>query len=428
MPFLDYMGEDGRGSALLPKQQRAHDKVEQSTPRLRMFDAPTRSGPSPARARLLVVDDEPEFLRTMTRTFAAWGYEVMTAKTGSEAISSVIGNAFDAIVCDILMPQMDGIQLLREVKSHDPQVPVVLITAEPALDTAVRAVESGAFRYLRKDVALDELRQVLDKAVRTSRLARLEKQAGRFFSDSEAMGSLPVGLEASFEQAMQSLWVAYQPIVNYSKQTIFGYEALLRSDEPKLPHPGAVLQAAEQLDSLNTLGRKIRERAALDMQNHVNQALLFINLHVADLLDPTLYEPDAPLSNIADRVVLEITERASLDKVPDALDRVAALRKMGYWIAVDDLGAGYAGLSSFALLEPEIVKLDMSLVRGVHESPTKQKLVRTMTALSQDMGMLVVAEGVETADERNALQSLGCDLLQGFLFARPAWPLPEVRW
>jgi EAL domain-containing protein (putative c-di-GMP-specific phosphodiesterase class I) len=101
---------------------------------------------------------------------------------------------------------------------------------------------------------------------------------------------------------------------------------------------------------------------------------------------------------------------------------------MGFKIAVDDLGAGYAGLSSFTVLEPEIVKLDMSLIRDIHITSTKQKVVRSMTALSKDMGMTVVAEGVETREERACLVDLGCDLLQGFLFAKPGRAFPGVAW
>ena len=101
---------------------------------------------------------------------------------------------------------------------------------------------------------------------------------------------------------------------------------------------------------------------------------------------------------------------------------------MGFQIAIDDLGAGYAGLTSFALLEPEIVKLDMTLVRDVHKQSTKQKLIRSMTALCKDMGMMVVGEGVENAEERDALVELGCDLLQGYLFAKPAAPFPAFSW
>ena len=126
--------------------------------------------------------------------------------------------------------------------------------------------------------------------------------------------------------------------------------------------------------------------------------------------------------------MLEITERSSLDRVPDVRSRIASLRAIGYRIAVDDLGAGYAGLTSFALLEPDFVKLDMSLIRGVDSNSTKQKVVKSMTTLCREMGMLVVAEGVETASECQTLVDLDCDLLQGFLFARPGKPFPEAKW
>jgi EAL domain-containing protein (putative c-di-GMP-specific phosphodiesterase class I) len=101
---------------------------------------------------------------------------------------------------------------------------------------------------------------------------------------------------------------------------------------------------------------------------------------------------------------------------------------MGFRIAVDDLGAGYAGLTSFAMLEPELVKLDMTLVRDIDRSPTKQKLVRSVAGLCKELGMMVVGEGVETAAERDVLISCGCDLLQGYLFAKPDRPFPGHRW
>jgi EAL domain-containing protein (putative c-di-GMP-specific phosphodiesterase class I) len=126
--------------------------------------------------------------------------------------------------------------------------------------------------------------------------------------------------------------------------------------------------------------------------------------------------------------VLEVTERATLDDVPDVRERVARLRALGFRIAIDDLGAGYAGLSSFASLEPDVVKLDMSLVRHAHQHDTKRKLIQSITTLCRDMHMQVVAEGVETSDERDVLIECGCDLLQGYLFAKPGAPFPGVAW
>ena len=125
-------------------------------------------------------------------------------------------------------------------------------------------------------------------------------------------------------------------------------------------------------------------------------------------------------------MVLEVTERTSLEGVRDVTRRVAKLREMGFRIAVDDLGAGYAGLTSFSLLEPEVVKLDMALVRGVDDNPTKQKVIRSMATLCREMGVDMVVEGIETDAERDAVVQLGGDLLQGYLFARPGPPFPRV--
>src|SRR5262249_28665716 len=157
--------------------------------------------------------------------------------------------------------------------------------------------------------------------------------------------------------------------------------------------------------------------------------LLFINLHARDLNDEHLYSPTSPLSNIAGRVVLELTERASLKEVSDLSAKMTRLRKLGFRVAVDDLGAGYAGLSSFTQLEPEFVKLDMSLVRGVDESERKRRVIRAMNSLCEtDLAIRVVTEGVETPAERDVLAQEGCVLLQGYLFAKPAQGFPTPTW
>jgi EAL domain-containing protein (putative c-di-GMP-specific phosphodiesterase class I) len=222
--------------------------------------------------------------------------------------------------------------------------------------------------------------------------------------------------------------MAYQPIVDAKTRELFAYEALLRCAEPAMPHPGAVLEAAEALGRLNDVGRTVRSRVVDPMSMAPPGTLLFVNLHASDLSDDALLSPSAPLTPIASRVVLEITERSSLDGIRDLRPRMAVLRELGFRIAVDDLGAGYAGLTSFARLEPEFVKLDMSLVRDVHKNAIKRKLVRSMTGLCKEMAIPVVAEGIEVAEERDTVVELGCDLLQGNLLAKPGRPFPEVSW
>lgn len=101
---------------------------------------------------------------------------------------------------------------------------------------------------------------------------------------------------------------------------------------------------------------------------------------------------------------------------------------MGFEIAIDDLGSGYAGLATISQLEPDMAKLDMSLVRNIHVEPRKRSIVRSMIELCGELGTVMVAEGVETREERDTLVQLGCDLFQGFLFARPQKGYPAVQW
>jgi EAL domain-containing protein (putative c-di-GMP-specific phosphodiesterase class I) len=384
--------------------------------------------PGSTSTRVLLVDDDPLVLRGIGRVLLQHGYEVTSATNGWDAALLVDQHSYDVVLSDIAMPGMDGLQLLREVRARDLSVPVVLFTGTPALSSAVQALQLGAFSYLTKPVAIEEIERTIDKAARMHRMALVSQQAAVLLGHTSALGADRAGLEASFERAIRSLWMAYQPILRASDRSVFGYEALLRSSEPTLPHPGAVIDAAERIGRLEDLGRTVRERAAAPVTASPDSGVLFVNLHVNDLSDFALFREDAALSQIADRVVLEITERSALERTKDTRERVAKLREMGFRIAVDDLGAGYAGLTSFALLEPEIVKLDMSLVRDADKNGTKQKIIRTVTRLANDMGILVVAEGVETGGERDALTELGCDLLQGFLFARPGPPFPEARW
>jgi EAL domain-containing protein (putative c-di-GMP-specific phosphodiesterase class I) len=380
------------------------------------------------RGKVLLVDDEPTVLRSLSRHLGAAGYEVHTCSEGPVAVRRLRMEGFDVVVSDIAMPDTNGIELLRAVRQHDPHLPVVLVTGTPVVESAIEAVQHGAFGYLLKPVNTQELLSTIARAVQLNRLARAKHDALTALGTATGGDADRVGLETTFNRALESLWIAFQPIVRASDHSVFGYEALLRCREPTLPHPGAVLDAAERLNELQRLGQIARERASQPMLDRGGEQTLFVNLHPEDLLDPTLLLPDAPISRLASRVVLEITERSSLEKIPDVRGRVRSLRERGFRIAVDDLGAGYAGLSSFAQLEPDIVKLDMSLVRDVNDNPIKRKLVRSMTSLCQDMGLMIVAEGVETPAERDTLVELGCDLLQGYQFARPGVAFPQAEW
>jgi EAL domain-containing protein (putative c-di-GMP-specific phosphodiesterase class I) len=227
-------------------------------------------------------------------------------------------------------------------------------------------------------------------------------------------------LEDKLHRCLATLTLHFQPIVHASSRARFGYEALMRSGDKSLPHPGAILDAAERLERTATLGRAVRAHAAKVVSGApMERGLMFVNLHLLDLFDKQLLSPFAPLSKVASRVVLEITERTSLEGQIDLRYRVAELRELGFQIAIDDLGGGHARMGTFTPLDTDFLKLDMALVRDVDKHQMKQRLIRSLTQLCRDQGTQVVGEGVETEAEAEVLVDLGCDLLQGYVIARP---------
>lgn len=381
-----------------------------------------------AKGRVLLADDEPSLRRAYARILRDAGFSVETASDGNEALQLLEKTKFDVVVSDIGMPGIDGIDVLRRVRQHDLDVPVILVTGQPTVESAVRTVEHGALRYFLKPIDAKDLVASVDTGARLHRMAILKRQALSLADGRTSMEPGDrVGLDTRLDRALSTMWMAYQPIVSWRGRSLYAFEALLRTTDESLPHPGAVLEAAERLGRLHDVGRATRGQVAGKVEE-APAPLLFVNLHTHDLLDPTLYEPDSPLSKVARRIVLEITERATLDGVKDVRQRVGDLRALGFRVALDDLGSGYAGLTSFAHLEPDVVKLDMVLVRDMHLHQTKKKLVSSVVQLCQDMGIATIAEGVETPDERDALVECGCDLLQGYLFARPGRPFPGVDW
>jgi EAL domain-containing protein (putative c-di-GMP-specific phosphodiesterase class I) len=327
------------------------------------------------------------------------------------------------------MPGMSGVEFLRAVRQVDMDVPVILMTGAPSVDSAMEAVEYGAFRYLQKPVREKMLEETVRRAARYHALTRLKRDALALKSEPAAQWPADrAALEGRFQAAQGGIWMAFQPIVSYRKRAVHAYEVLLRSEEPTLAGPSELIRAAEELGRLSDLGRAVRAKSAEAMAQLPKDVLLFVNLHPVDLNDPALYNPDSPLARASSRVVLEITERSSLHSIVSLQTKLTDLRTLGFRLAVDDLGAGYAGLTSMAQLEPEYVKLDMSLIRGLDRHPTQRKLVKSMVDLCRELDKQVIAEGIEDAAERDALVDVGCDLLQGFFFARPARELPAVNW
>jgi EAL domain-containing protein (putative c-di-GMP-specific phosphodiesterase class I) len=218
--------------------------------------------------------------------------------------------------------------------------------------------------------------------------------------------------------------MAFQPIVDLGGERIWGYEALVRGVNGA--GAGAVLAAvtpenryrfdqACRVKAIELAGRKMPASST---------AKLSINF-----MPNAVYEPSACIrASLAaaarakfdpKRLMFEFTENERLDDVGHVENIIASYRQMGFTTALDDFGAGYAGLGLLARFQPDLIKIDMELVRGIDQSTARQVIIAGIVGIARALNIEVLAEGVETDAEAKALLGLGIRLFQGYLFAKP---------
>ncbi len=196
------------------------------------------------------------------------------------------------------------------MRERDLDIPVILVTGQPNIETAVEAVDYGAFRYLRKPVEPALLLETVRRAGDMHRVAKLRREAWELLGKHGSQLGDRASVEARYQVALSTLFLEFQPIVRASDRSLFGYEAFVKSAEPTLQRPEELFDAAWRLGQVHTLGRAIRKclaEASLAAPPHV---LLFLNVHPEELNDNELWSRDGALTSIAGRVVLEISERS----------------------------------------------------------------------------------------------------------------------
>jgi EAL domain-containing protein (putative c-di-GMP-specific phosphodiesterase class I) len=218
--------------------------------------------------------------------------------------------------------------------------------------------------------------------------------------------------------------VVYQPLVDLKTKKVFAYEALVRSKAAEFDSPMSLFAAAVQHACTGELGRIIREMAIEGCPTHP----LFLNIHPAELNDKFVVQPDDPIFQHSEDVYLEITEGVPLSHFRLCQSILSEVRGRGVYLVVDDLGAGYSNLKYIADLQPRIVKLDRDLIAGLRTNTRLFKLVSAIVVLCRELDAMVVAEGIETAEELEAVCEAGARFGQGYLLARPAFPPPAATW
>jgi EAL domain-containing protein (putative c-di-GMP-specific phosphodiesterase class I) len=254
----------------------------------------------------------------------------------------------------------------------------------------------------------------------------LPPPSNRLSDAPSSKGALSEGEARFFGNVVQpsDLSVVFQPIVKLDTGKLFAYEALVRCRVPGFSPP-VLFEHALAERSTGRLGRAIRE-IAVPMCSGIP---LFVNLHPSELEEGWLVRPDDPIVSHDHDIYLEITETAPLthfDLCLSVLREVCS--RVGAHLVVDDFGAGYSNLKHISDLEPRVVKLDRNLIEGLDRKRRQQRLVAATVRLCVELGALVVAEGIETTDEFAAARDCGVHCGQGYLFARPSFPLPRVTW
>lgn len=224
---------------------------------------------------------------------------------------------------------------------------------------------------------------------------------------------------------------AFQPIVDTASRSVFSNEALIRGPQNESAFSvlndicSTRLHEFDQLSRLHAIS--LAERLAIDCNLNLNflpQGLFVLPESIAETL------ATAALHGLpAERLILEVTEGEMIDNHARFAKLLNAYRGEGLKFAIDDFGAGYSGLNLLADFQPDQVKIDMNLVRGIHAHGPRQAIVRAIIQVCMDLGIDVIAEGVESVDEFNWLAAHEVHLFQGYLFAKPAFEcLPDVRY
>ncbi|WP_024560271.1 putative bifunctional diguanylate cyclase/phosphodiesterase [Franconibacter pulveris 601] len=298
--------------------------------------------------------------------------------------------------------------------------PYTIYNAIINITTSVGIVISETERrsdYLYKfaDLALYEAKNEGPDKIKVFRRRMLEKlQESRTLEHDMAMALVK-----------KEFVVYYQPIVDSFSQEIYSYEALIRWVHPHkgLLSPDSFVPVAEKTGMINEMGKSVLEMACREAASWAVPAKISVNVSPVQLSSKAfvgivlsiLKETGLP----ADRLELEVTESSLFTESATPMNTLNKLRAMGVKISIDDFGTGYSSLSRLSRLAFDKIKIDKSFVHSISTQEDALNIIRLITGMAKSLNMKAVAEGVETQEQLNSLQALGCDFAQGYLFGKP---------
>ena len=374
------------------------------------------------RLRVLVVYDEEPTRRTLADLVI--GEEslelVGVARDSQEAVELCVRESPDVALVDLRMPGNGGPKAVLGIRRCSPGTKVVVLSSSSDPASVLRMLRAGAEGHALKGAPAPEIVRALHDAalgrgsVMTDVVRRMVDRLAPFNEDGDQPGRSASRVLRVLEG--KGLEMVFQPIVDLGRGDIVGYEALARFHDGPEASPEVLFAEAEGVG----LGLELELatiRSALEQLGLLPaSAFLSVNASPRTAASPRLLNL---IAERADRVVLEITEHTPILDYPRLSGALARLRSEGVRVAVDDAGAGFAGLNHVLQLEPDFVKLDIALIRGIDRDETRRAVASALLELATTVGSTVVAEGIEREPELRALRQLGVSLGQGFHFARP---------
>jgi EAL domain-containing protein (putative c-di-GMP-specific phosphodiesterase class I)/DNA-binding response OmpR family regulator len=398
----------------------------------------TRAAPADvlSRATVLVADDHDANLVLMQRILAHAGVgRVHTTRAADDVLALYRDVQPDIVLLDLHMPGMNGVAVMHAIRRATPPgvfVPIMFLTADATTEARNHVLEAGANDFLTKPVDRGEVvlrvrnllhTRALHDQLRAHNIVLETEIAERDANDARARAA-HAALTEQIHRAVDGdfLHMVFQPVVDLATGDTVAFEALARFDTQPVRPPDSWFADAARVGLATDLELAAVRRALDRLPDLPRHAALTLNVSPDSAMAPAL--ADLVAASDPQRLILEITEHAAVDDY-DTLARVlGGLRQTGVRVAVDDAGAGYASLHHILRLHPDIIKLDIALVRDIHDDPVKRALASSLVAFARDIDATITAEGIETADEHRTLVDLGIPWGQGYLLARPA-PLTE---
>lgn len=368
----------------------------------------------PTQRRALVVDDDAQVAQAVAEYFRREGYDAEPLPPSRKLSEAVAEQAPDILVLDLSLGQNDAVNVLGDLARLGFSGSVMLLSGHSAA-TIKRVHDIGIGKGLTmlppllKPVDRDALRKVLS-------------------SEAETEPPKPVPVVFDLDEALRNNWIEvwYQPQVRLSRSSLRGAEALVRLHHPErgIIAPANFLPSSSA-DAMEELTRFVVQSVARDlrqMQTEGFRVPISINAGIGFIQKPGFLEllretwPD-PKSR--DTITVEVTEDEIIRDPSAAANIATQLKLYDVNLAVDDFGSGYTSFSTLRTVPFSELKLDRSFVTGAHASPVDRAFCASVAKLARSLGMLGVAEGIETAQDLQMAQEAGFDIGQGYYFARP---------